>query len=150
MRIERAGVRDLSILYEIEKKCFGREAYSKFLLRLLLMDPRTIALKYVEKNGLVTGFAIGRIEKRRGRFVGRIYTLNVDPDHRRRGIGKSLMKALEVEFRKKGCVKVSLEVAVDNEAAISLYKSLGYSFLGKLKNYYGPRRDAFLAVKKLR
>ena len=148
--VERAGLKDLNALYEIERRCFGKEAYSKFLLRLLLMDPRSIALKYVAENGSVLGFVIGRIERRRGELVGRIYTLNVDPRYRRRGIGKSLMTALEDEFKRRGCRKSGLEVAVDNEAAVSLYRSLGYVFLGKLKNYYGPRRDAFLAVKKLR
>ncbi len=147
--IVRAGVSDLDALYDIERRCFKSEAYSKFLLKLLLSDSKTIALKFVFDSGELAGFAIGRIERRLGEKIGRVYTVNVESKHRRRGIGKELMRSLEDEFRRKRCKKVVLEVAVDNTPAVNLYKSLGYAFIGKLKNYYGPGRDAFLAIKSL-
>jgi ribosomal-protein-alanine N-acetyltransferase len=149
IRIEQANIKDLERLYDLEKACFGRDAYSKQLLRLLLIDPSSISLKAITGEGELVGSTIGRIEKIGSRVVGRVYTLNVRPDFRRRGIGVALLKSLEKEFKRFGCEKVILEVAVDNEPAMRLYRSLGYAFMSRLKDYYGRGRDAYHAEKDL-
>lgn len=149
IRIEQASLNDLEELHELEKMCFGKDAYTKSFLRLLLIDPSSIPLKALTAEGELVGSAIGRIEKIRGRVVGRVYTLDVRPDFRRRGVGAALLKRLEEYFKSLGCEKVMLEVAVDNEPAISLYKSLGYTFASRLKDYYGRGRDAYRAEKDL-
>ncbi|MEM3921558.1 MAG: N-acetyltransferase [Nitrososphaerota archaeon] len=149
IRIEQASLDDLEELYDLERKCFGGDAYTRSILRLLLIDPSSIPLKAVNAEGELVGSAIGRIEKIGGKVLGRVYTLDVRPDFRRRGIGAALLKRLEEEFRRLGCEKVVLEVAVDNEPAISLYKSLGYEFTSRLKDYYGRGRDAYRAEKDL-
>ena len=149
IKIEQANIEDLERLYDLEKTCFGRDAYSKRLLRLLLIDPSSISLKAITGEGELVGSAIGRVEKIGGRVVGRVYTLNVRPDFRRRGVGAVLLKSLENEFKKFGCEKMILEVEVDNEPAIRLYKSLGYAFTSRLKDYYGRGRDAYHAEKDL-
>lgn len=149
MRIERAGLEDLDEIYELERICFGRDAYTRHFLRFLLLDPSSISLKAVGEGGELLGSAIGRVEKVGGRVVGRVYTLDVRPDSRRRGIGSALLRRLEEEFRRLGCERSVLEVAVDNEPAIRLYKSLGYSFTSRLRGYYGRGRDAYRAEKTL-
>jgi ribosomal-protein-alanine N-acetyltransferase len=149
IRIEQASLGDLERLHGLEKTCFGGDAYSKQILRLLLTDPSAIPLKAVTGEGELVGSAIGRIEKIGGRVVGRVYTLDVRPDFRRRGVGVALLKSLENELRRLGCEKVILEVAVDNEPAIRLYKSLGYAFTSRLNDYYGRGRDAYHAEKDL-
>jgi len=148
-KIKRASLEDLDQLYEIELECFGENAYSKFILRLLLMDRRTIALKLLTDKSLA-GFVIGRIERRGRKRLGRVYTLNVKPEYRGKGFGKSLMRAIEEEFKRRGCEEAVLEVAVENLQAINLYKSLGYEFKERIKNYYGAGKDALLARKRLR
>ncbi len=149
VRIERAGLEDLEAIYRLELECFGRDAYNKRFIRFLLTDLSGIAMKAVDDRGRILGSVIGRIEKISGRVVGRVYTVDVKPEHRRRKIGTILLKKLEEEFRRMGCEKIILEVAVDNEPAISLYKSLGYRFTSMLKNYYGLGRDAYRAEKSL-
>ena len=149
IRIEQASLEDLERMYELERTCFGRDAYSKQFLRLLLIDPSSIPLKAVMGEGEIVGSAIGRVEKIGGQVVGHVYTLDVRPDFRRRGVGAALLKSLENEFKKLGCEKAILEVAVDNEPAIRLYKSLGYIFASRLKDYYGRGRDAYRAEKDL-
>jgi len=147
-RIMKAGLADLDRLHEIEVECFGEDAYSKSILRLLLMDERTIALKLIV-DGDLAGFIIGRVEGVGGRLIGRIYTIDVRPEHRGMGYGRSLMQAMEDEFRRMGCVEAVLEVEAGNIPAINLYRSLGYEFRGRIRGYYGPGRDALIARKRL-
>ena len=148
VRVERAGPKDLDEIYEIEVECFGRESYSKWIYRWLLKDERTIFLKAVKDNTIL-GFIVGRVEKFKKRLVGRIYTLNVRPKLRGKGIGKLLMEIIEESFKREGCEEIILEVAVDNLPALNLYRRMGYRFVEKLEDYYGVGRDAYRAVKKL-
>ena len=148
VRVERAEPKDLDEIYEIEVKCFGRESYSKWIYRWLLKDERTIFLKAI-RNDTILGFIVGRVERSGKRLVGRIYTLNVRPKLRGKGIGKLLMKIIEESFKREGCEEIILEVAVDNLPALNLYRRMGYRFVEKLENYYGAGRDAYRAMKKL-
>ncbi len=148
-RIERAGLEDLAEIYRLEVKCFGGDAYSRLTLRSLLRDSRSISFKAVMDDGSLAGFVIGRLENIGGKYVGRIYTLNVDPRFRRKGIAKALMKKVEREFLAWRCSEVVLEVAVDNHPALELYRSLGFELTRILKDYYGPGRHAYQARKLL-
>ena len=148
-RIAEADVGDLDEICRLELECFGSRAYDRNLIRFLLLDPDSIALKAVDESGRIIGSAIGRIEKIRGSIVGRVYTVEVKPEHRGRGVGRSLLTRLEEEFRRMGCEKLVLEVAVDNEPAIKLYKSLGFRFIERLKNYYGRGKDSYRGEKTL-
>lgn len=149
IRVEESGLSDLEKIYELERECFGKNAYSKSFIRFLLADLSTIALKAVNDRGEIIGSVIGRVEKSSGKVIGRVYTIDVKPEQRRKGVGRMLLERLEKEFREMGCEKIVLEVAVDNEPAIKLYESMGYRFAAKLKNYYGPGRDAYRAEKNL-
>lgn len=57
---------------------------------------------------------------------GWVYYLGVAPDHRGRGLGRTLMEAAEVWLRERDAPKIQLMVRDDNEAAIGFYKALGY------------------------
>ncbi|WP_246091369.1 GNAT family N-acetyltransferase [Swingsia samuiensis] len=65
-----------------------------------------------------------------------ILTIGVLPHYRRCGIGRALIRAL---FNKG---KVILEVSFSNFSAIYMYKSLGFSIIGKRSNYYKDGSDA--------
>ena len=55
-----------------------------------------------------------------------IHDVAVAPGHRGRGIGRALLLAVEDEARRRGAVKVTLEVLSGNESAKALYVALGY------------------------
>ncbi len=57
---------------------------------------------------------------------GEIWSVFVDKDYRGQGIGKQLMLAIEKEARKNGTKTAGVEVALGQDAALHLYKSLGY------------------------
>ncbi len=73
----------------------------------------------------------------------------VDPAFRRKGVAEALVTALLDELKSRGNYCLSLEVRVSNDAAIALYKKLGFSQVGRRKNYYQkPREDALILRKE--
>lgn len=73
---------------------------------------------------------------------GDVQTLAVEESQRRSGIGGVLLDALVDEATRRGCSRVTLEVAADNGAAQSLYATRGFEQLARRSSYYGPGRDA--------
>ncbi|MGH3915339.1 MAG: ribosomal protein S18-alanine N-acetyltransferase [Pseudonocardiaceae bacterium] len=70
-----------------------------------------------------------------------VHTLAVDPGHQGRGIGRALLRAL---LGHAAGATVFLEVRTDNEAAIALYRSEGFTVIGTRRGYYRPSgADAF-------
>jgi ribosomal protein S18 acetylase RimI-like enzyme len=58
---------------------------------------------------------------------GWINYLAVDPEVRRRGLGRSMMSAAEEALRALGCPKINLQVRTSNEAVRAFYQRLGYA-----------------------
>ena len=57
---------------------------------------------------------------------GWVYYLGVAPDHRGKGLGRTLMAAAEEWLRERNAPKIQLMVREDNDRAIGFYKALGY------------------------
>ena len=57
---------------------------------------------------------------------GWIYSLAVDTDFRKQGIGRALLRRAESALEKRGCVKINLQVGDGNEAVIGFYEKMGY------------------------
>lgn len=58
---------------------------------------------------------------------GWIYSLAVNPDYRKKGIGTSLIKHAEKELLKLNCPKLNLQVLSSNKEVIDFYKQNGFS-----------------------
>lgn len=78
-----------------------------------------------------------------------ISVVAVDPDRRRRGVGRQLLEALLKAAQGKGACQATLEVAPDNVAAVALYTSLGFTTTGTRNGYYSDGRDALIRWKDL-
>ncbi len=55
-----------------------------------------------------------------------IHDIAVSPRFQRRGVGRALLAAVELEARARGCCKVTLEVLERNEGAVRAYLAAGY------------------------
>jgi ribosomal-protein-alanine N-acetyltransferase len=66
-------------------------------------------------------------------FEYEVHTIGVDPAYQGQGIGRQLLNELLV-FADGGVVY--LEVRTDNEAAIALYRSVGFDQIGLRRRYY--------------
>ncbi len=73
----------------------------------------------------------------------------VHPDFRRRGIAETLVKRLVEDLKAMESHCLTLEVRASNAPAIALYEKLGFSQIGRRKNYYrNPREDALILRKE--
>ncbi len=93
---------------------------SKDIERKLQVDP-DLFLVGVNENGIVAS-VMGGYEGHRGW----INYLAVKPSEQRKGYGQSIMQAVEVLLRNKGCPKINLQVRTHNEAIIAFYCAMGY------------------------
>ena len=70
------------------------------------------------------------------------------PEKRKQGIGNELLNKALSDIENHGCKSVSLEVEIENKAAINLYLKNGFHKKGIRKNYYDSK-DAYLMVKEI-
>ena len=143
IKIEDTSIRLLGKLYEIEKQCFGQEAFTKQQLTYLLTAYNAIGLA-ARVNSEIAGFAIARVDIGRNTSFGHILTVDIAPAYRRQGIAQKLLQEIETVFREKGIKECRLEVREDNVAALNLYQKLGYKKVGKLEKYYGKAHGLYL------
>jgi len=146
--IRKAYEKDLDLLYEIELECFGGDAFAKPQLAYCLSSPSFLTLVVLDREQPV-GFITGSVENLCQELVGHIYTLDVKPDYRRKGLGVRLLKAFEQALAQRGVRAFCLEVSVDNIAARNLYIKAGYRLHEKLKDYYEPGKDGIRLKKSL-
>ncbi|TRO47724.1 N-acetyltransferase [Candidatus Bathyarchaeota archaeon] len=142
---------EIDAIVEIEKKCFpGKDAYSKRQLEYLILNANSDCL--IEKeDGVIRAFLI--VTYRQRSLTCNIETIDVDPSFKNRGIGLKLLKAAEVEMKRRGMRWSQLEVSEGNEAALKVYKTAGYTFKERLEGYYkfehNGTRNAIRMVKAL-
>ena len=74
------------------------------------------------QDHLVVGTVMGGYDGHRGW----IYSLAVDPDHQRRGLGSHLVRHLEARLAELGCLKINLQILASHASVEAFYRSLGY------------------------
>ena len=135
-------------LNNIEKVCFGKEAWS---IQALIGEFNNEFSHFFahEVDGKIVGYACVRIMYEEAQ----ICNIAVLPEHRRQGIATELLQAVADFAKEKGCERAELEVNVSNTPAIEMYRKCGYEEVGIRKNFYRksryPTRDAYTMVLQL-
>ena len=75
-----------------------------------------------EGDGRVVGTVMAGYDGHRGW----IYSLSVCPRVQTQGVGSLLLQHAEAELRKLDCVKINLQIHVQNEGVVEFYEKLGY------------------------
>ncbi len=75
--------------------------------------------------------------------VGQVNNLAVHPNLRGKGIAKTMMQDVLNRFKDAQCERVTLEVRVGNDRAITLYERLGFEKRHLKKHYYENGDDAW-------
>ena len=81
---------------------------------------------------------------------GELGNVAVDESHRGKGIGTKLIEAVLNRAGDRGVREIFLEVRKSNVRAQDLYKTFGFSEVGRRKNYYlEPLEDALVMKKTI-
>jgi len=143
--IRPADTRDLAALLEIEESQFP-EPWSRRMIREEIENHATRRYTVMEQDGRVVG-VLGLM------FIeddAHINTIATAPDLERRGIGRTLLDDGLAAAIERGSTRMTLEVAVGNDAARAFYTHYGFAPLGIRKQYYQKTgEDALVLVKYL-
>lgn len=77
-----------------------------------------------------------------------IQTVAVAPAHQRRGLGTVLLGALIDEARRRRATEMLLEVRVDNEPALALYRRHGFERIARRRGYFGAGHIDGLVLRR--
>ena len=142
---------DFEPLYAIEERCFQPPLrFSRAYMRRVIGNPDSatwVAEEIAEEPGRMAGF--GNVEwdgPDHDRYAY-IQTLEVSPEHRRRGIARELLTRLEQSAQAAGAAAIWLHVDTENTSAIRLYEAHGYTRQGREEHYYARHRPAYVYSK---
>ena len=139
IRISPLQEEDVSEVARIEREYYSLPWSEKAFRDALKRDYYRF-LK-AEVNGILAGYC----GYQRSFEIADITNVTVQKEYRRQGIARRMLTELMAEGRAEGIERFTLEVRSSNEAAIALYKSLGFLQEGVRKNYYeSPREDALI------
>lgn len=138
--------RDVSAILRLEQDLYPIDSWSgaQFLDELRGV-PQTRHYIVIEEDGEIIGYAGVMVIAENAD----IQTLSVAAPKQGRGLGQLLLDELEKEVVRRGAHSIFLEVRIDNEPALALYRKNGYAELGRRDNYYAPGIDAIVMRKVL-
>jgi len=136
--LSRAVWEDLPQMIELEGTLFATDAWPPELMVAEVSLPESYYLvARPHGSDQVVGYGGLRAALQRAE-QGDIQTLAVAPEHRRTGLGRTLLRALLAEAYSRGVLDVFLEVRADNEGARGLYESEGFEVIDLRVGYYRP------------
>ena len=144
MTITKMTSEHVSQVAELEKLCFGTEAWSEKSVASELTNQLSLWLVALDGER-VSGYVGSQS------VLGESDMMNVavHPDYRRQGIAEKLCLALVEALKEKGNHCLTLEVRASNEPAKALYSKLGFNQVGRRPNYYrNPKEDALILRKE--
>lgn len=127
---------DLDAIMAIETATFPADAWSPATMASELASPHTHYLVATAPDGALDGYA--GLSAPQGAPQADIQTIAVTERARRRGLGRTLMRALLNVARQRGAHEVLLEVRADNPGAQALYADLGFERIAVRAKYYQP------------
>ena len=136
VKVRPCSSNDLQSVFEIAEKYTSFDATPTFA-DIEGMYSRNPDYFFVaeDNSGRVTGFITGYERKGlpenvlrtwNAKRVGYVELMAVDSRYRRNGIGRALMDTLLEHFQRNGIDIVNLDVPAEQEAAVQLYKKLGF------------------------
>jgi ribosomal protein S18 acetylase RimI-like enzyme len=144
---------DFEPLYAIEELCFQPPLrFPRAYMHRIIDNPDSatwVAEETADASKRMAGFGnvewAGPVDDR----YAYIQTLEVSPEHRRRGVARELLTRLKQSAQAAGASAIWLHVDTENAPAIRLYEAHGYTRQGREEHYYARHRAAFIYSKPL-
>lgn len=137
---------DLERVVEIERAAFSHPWSRELIAREMSHDWSTILLAVEPAPGreVVLGLVVFWL------VHDEVHVLNVAvaPEARRRGTARALMREAERRGLDRGARIATLEVRRSNQAAMELYRSLGYREVGVRPRYYAEEGEDAIVMER--
>ncbi|MBR9829169.1 MAG: GNAT family N-acetyltransferase [Oceanospirillales bacterium] len=147
IRLRPAQLSDLPALVALEQQSFTEDRISRRQFRWMLKRGHcSLIVAYTDALPLA-GYIL--VLFHRGTALGRVYSLAVNVGMRGQGLAPQLLQAAEAAALEQDCLALRLEVRADNEAAIHLYRKLGYRQFGFYEDYYADHAPALRFQKRI-
>jgi ribosomal protein S18 acetylase RimI-like enzyme len=124
MQVRSFQLSDATYVTELLQVALSEECYEdtrRAFARQLSFDSGLIMV--MEEEESIIGALIGTMDQN----TGCIYRVAVHPEHRRRGVGKSLVQAMEQRFQQRNVSNIVVAGDAHNQAAMPLYEAMGYA-----------------------
>lgn len=116
------------VLARIHASAFEPQArWSAQAIQDLGAPPHGAIISDLTAGLLILRFAAEEVE---------VLSVAVMPEARGNGVGARLMHAGFIVAKRFGAERMFLEVAIDNDPALALYRRLGFAEIARRKNYY--------------
>lgn len=155
--IRKMTMDDLPGALEVERACFGREAWSESSYRATLLLPYAeyfVAEEVMAVSGGRCSDArlhriVGTLGLRQIAGEGEITNVGVLPSCRGRGISSQMMQAVIESCAASGIHNLTLEVRSGNRPAVALYEKFGFVTEGRRPGFYrNPAEDALIMWRR--
>lgn len=132
MKSRLARLKDLPALISLEEKCFEPERQDgRSGFRRSLRSPHQEVWVIEDSDILVAAMILRFYPK-----TCRVYSIAVHPDAQGKGMGQKLLQLAAERSRKKGRLRLQLEVDARNIKLIQWYERNGYTPVKTLEDYY--------------
>lgn len=148
VRVYLAHTWDVPQLYEVNKQCLP--IYYNYMEHMaMIWSPSYDVLVAKRDDGIIVGYIIGEYQGRNFH----ICSIGVMEDYRKHGVGSFILRKLHKRLRGV-CDTITLNVHVENHAALRFYIKNGFYIVRRQVDYYTElpdtrSLDAFLMKKTI-
>ena len=141
---------DIPAMYRLDLLCFDPPfRFDMRSMRKFAGEPKAIVV-VAELDGELAGFILVNVTLRQTISSGYLTTLDVHPDHRRKGLALELLEHAQQISVAEDIMYLRLHVFTGNEAAIAFYEKHGFQRLfHPVRGFYGDGLDAWIYLKHL-
>ncbi len=142
MIIRKSQLEDLDYIYKLGKENLETQ-FSKETLKTFIIYDETYHVFSISEKDLIGYIILWKSDN-----YGQIIDIVIEGKYRKKGYGQKLL-SYGINYLKELNVNVvSLEVNVNNKAALSLYEKAGFIKERILENYY-ENSDGVLLIRRL-
>jgi ribosomal-protein-alanine N-acetyltransferase len=131
VKIGKFQIHSLNRILRIEREAFGRYAWKGELFREYASACADLFL-VAKINRSIAGYSITCVRGNRAELD----SIAVAVKFRQKGVARALLRFVVRKLRRVGIKSLALMVRRDNQAAIELYRSLGFARVRTVSRYY--------------
>ncbi len=141
--LRRVGPEAAAVIAALHAQSFP-DAWEASSIARLISGPGGFAL-IAAVDGRDSGFALLQCVPPESELL----SIGVDPMARRSGLARALLQCAAKDLMRAGGDVMFLDVAADNDAALALYRALGFQDISRRLRYYGGKTDAIVMQAQL-